>query len=80
MLVNHPWETKAQVIRRAKALGYVQTGIGECGDGGYGSRLYFEKPGCEKNEYGAPLEPGVASRLPRLGWQFTEFLKDKKEG
>jgi len=46
---------------------------GECGDGGYGSRLYFRRgPEAPKNEAGWPIETATISRLGRV-WHATIF-------
>jgi hypothetical protein len=57
--------TKVAAERLIAQEGYPeQFDTGECGDGGYGSRLYFRKgPDAPTNEFGWPLEHATLSRL-----------------
>jgi len=66
--------TKRQCIKKIQAKGYTeQTGEGASGDCGWGSRLYFKKPGARLNEFGHPLEHATASKVPGRGWLPSYF-------
>lgn len=54
---------KRAALAHMKSLGYVHHQTGQCGDGPWGSREYWMKPGCEINQHGWPLDTMCASRL-----------------
>lgn len=66
--------TKAEAVAHAAERGLTQHyNTGECGDGGYGSRLYYREPGSAENQYGQPLRHADLSRLPGLGWYVAYY-------
>ena len=67
--------TKAQAIKEVTSKGYVQYEIGMCGDGGYGSRIYFQLPGSPKNRFGFHLETATVSKVSGYGWMTSYFDK-----
>lgn len=54
---NHgPFETAEAAVEFLATKGKTHhEGTGECGDYGYGSRLYYCAPDTERNEFGAPV-------------------------
>jgi hypothetical protein len=50
------FRNKAEAIKAVTSRGYVQIGLGQCGDGAYGTRIYFEMPGSAKNQYGCSMD------------------------
>ncbi len=67
--------TKAAARQQVHDRGYTEHyDTGSCGDGGYGSRLYFKKPDAKHNRYGQPTEHATLSRLGR-GWYVSVFEK-----
>jgi hypothetical protein len=62
--------TKAQAVAiMVNEYGYTEHyQTGSCGDGAYGTRLYFKSPEAELNEFGAPItRNGYISKV-KGGW------------
>lgn len=58
------FKTKNQAIKFMIANGYTEHHqTSSAGDGPWGSREYYMKPGCERNQYGAPMETACASKI-----------------
>lgn len=57
------FKTKAEATKAVTSRGYVHTDTGQSGDGAYGSREYFEKPNCARNQFGAAMDIAVISKV-----------------
>lgn len=66
---------KADAIAEVKARGYTHHfDTGESGDCGYGSRLYFRRPGLQVTP---TINTATVSQVPGAGWLSSYFGEEK---
>lgn len=70
------FKSKAQAVKAVESRGYVYEGEGQCGDGAFGTRIYFSKPGCEKNQFGCPMDTAQVDKVRGLGWLASVNFKE----
>ena len=72
--------SKSKAIAILRGRGFTEHyDTGECGDGGYGSREYYCRPGAERNEFQQPYDNATISRLGGT-WRISIFERAAVDG